>query len=50
MGRLGQFPVDAPDFIRSLGAFSRLEIAGIYSHLATADNADRSAAERQTAQ
>ena len=34
MGRLGQFPVDAPDFIRSLGAFSRLEIAGIYSHLA----------------
>ena len=49
MGRLGQFPVDAPDFIRSLGAFSRLEIAGIYSHLATADNADRSAAERQTA-
>ncbi|MFZ4814245.1 MAG: alanine racemase [Phototrophicaceae bacterium] len=48
MGRLGALPEDAIRLFRHLGAFSQLDIEGIYSHFSMADeDADYSAAQLQ---
>lgn len=50
MGRLGQFCAETPEFLRAARAEPSLNIVGIYTHLATADCADPSAARRQCAE
>ena len=50
MGRLGQFSAQIPDFLRAVRGEPRLKPVGIYTHLATADSADASAARRQCAE
>ncbi|MBE3575672.1 MAG: alanine racemase [Firmicutes bacterium] len=47
MGRLGILPEQVVGFARELRRLPRLEIAGLYSHLATADEADKSFAYQQ---
>lgn len=47
MSRLGVTPQDAPGLIRRIRALPGLALEGIYSHLATADYADRTATDRQ---
>lgn len=50
MGRLGQFRAETPEFLRAARAEPSLNVVGIYTHLATADCADSSAAYRQCAE
>lgn len=50
MGRLGQFCAETPEFLRAARAEPSLNIVGIYTHLATADCADPSAARGQCAE
>ncbi|NLJ69206.1 MAG: alanine racemase [Firmicutes bacterium] len=47
MGRLGILPGEALDFIRRLQGLPNLEIEGIFSHLATADDPDKAYAQEQ---
>ena len=47
MSRHGLFPEEVPDFIRSLQKFSAITVEGIFSHFATADEADASFAREQ---
>ena len=47
--RIGLEPADVVRFGRSLNALQGIEIAGLYTHLATADAADRSFAREQLA-
>ncbi len=49
MGRMGALPSEAAALIRLVRSTRCLRLAGIYSHLATADLADRAFAERQLA-
>jgi alanine racemase len=41
MGRLGVFPEDGTAFIEQLGGIAGLEIEGIFTHMARADESDR---------
>ncbi len=47
MGRLGVLPADAPDFIAWVAAHPGLELVGVYTHLATADEPDPTYAHQQ---
>lgn len=47
MGRLGVVPNEAAGFIQSVAALPRLSIAGVFTHLATAADADCSSAQAQ---
>jgi alanine racemase len=47
MGRLGLLPHEALDFIRALSALPGLVVEGIFTHLSTADCADKSYAQQQ---
>jgi len=47
MGRLGVQPEGAVDFVRSLQAVAGLDVEGVFTHLATADEDDLSFAETQ---
>ena len=47
MGRLGILPDEALDFVRRLQTLSNLEIEGIFSHFATADEPDKGYAKEQ---
>ncbi|NLA57623.1 MAG: alanine racemase [Firmicutes bacterium] len=47
MGRLGILPEDAVGFVRRLQTLPNLEIEGIFSHFATADEPDKSYARKQ---
>ena len=47
MGRLGILPEEAMDFIRRLQTLPNLEIEGIFSHFATADEPDKNYAQEQ---
>jgi alanine racemase len=49
MGRVGVIPEDAVDFIEQVKSLPGLEVQGIYSHFATADEADLSYARKQLA-
>jgi alanine racemase len=47
MGRLGIRPESAPEFLEGCLALPRVEVVGMWSHLATADEQDRSYTEAQ---
>ncbi len=47
MGRIGVFPAQMPDFAAEIASLPMLRTEGIFSHLATADCADRTYARRQ---
>uniref|UniRef100_A0A7C3YWP0 Alanine racemase n=1 Tax=Desulfobacca acetoxidans TaxID=60893 RepID=A0A7C3YWP0_9BACT len=47
MGRLGLNPPEVVPFLESLKNYSHLEILGLISHLATADEADKAYTQRQ---
>ncbi|HMQ53446.1 MAG TPA: alanine racemase [Anaerolineae bacterium] len=47
MGRLGLLPEEVADFARALHDHPRLTVEGIFSHLATADEADSAYSQRQ---
>lgn len=47
MGRLGLLPEEVRDFARALQDFPQLTIEGVFSHLATADEADPTYSQRQ---
>lgn len=47
MGRLGLNPPEVLPFLESIKNFSNVEIMGLISHLATADEADKTYAQRQ---
>ncbi len=49
MGRLGLHPDEAGPFLARLGGLPGLEVAGIYTHFASADAADLASAEAQLA-
>lgn len=49
MGRYGQLPHEVVPFLQQLQRFSNLMPEGIYTHFATADEADRSYTEHQIA-
>lgn len=49
MGRLGILPGEALEFITKLQTLPNLEVEGVFSHFATADEADTSYAQRQFA-
>ncbi|MBN2703097.1 MAG: alanine racemase [Pontiellaceae bacterium] len=50
MGRLGVPSGQAPDMIKSIRAVPEVELTGIYTHFASADEADRSSVAEQLAQ
>lgn len=47
MGRLGVMPEAAVDFVNRIQVLPNLEVEGIFSHFATADDLDRTYAKRQ---
>ena len=47
MGRLGVLPAEAPDFIARVASHPGLELVGVYTHLATADEPDQTYALAQ---
>ena len=47
MGRYGVLPEEVVDFVRALNAMPHIVIEGIYTHFATADEADTSYMRRQ---
>lgn len=47
MGRLGALPQEAPALARWVASSGGLELEGVYSHLATADEPDRSYMDQQ---
>lgn len=47
MGRVGVPPGEAPGLARKVAALPNLEVEGVYSHFATADEADLTFARRQ---
>ncbi len=47
MGRYGLLPEEVLDFVRALRSIPRIRIEGIYTHFATADEADRTYMRRQ---
>jgi len=47
MSRHGLFPEEIPDFIRNLQKLSAITVEGLFSHFATADEADESFAREQ---
>ena len=49
MGRLGVPAADAVDFVKTVKSMPGLEVAGVYTHFATASEKDRSASIRQMA-
>lgn len=49
MGRVGLFPHQALSFVQSLASFPEIELKGIFTHLATADAADKTYAHQQLA-
>ncbi|NLZ44715.1 MAG: alanine racemase [Clostridia bacterium] len=49
MGRVGVSPAEAQDLARRVAALPNLEVEGVYSHFATADEADLSFAYHQLA-
>ncbi|MGA9115389.1 MAG: alanine racemase [Bacteroidota bacterium] len=49
MGRLGVSHAEAGELIEAMLRLPRLELAGVYSHFATSENADRSYAREQLA-
>jgi alanine racemase len=50
MGRLGVPTGQAPDMIKSIQSVSEVELTGIYTHFASADEADRSSVFEQLVQ
>lgn len=49
MGRIGVRPESAPELFRVAAGASHCDVVGIFSHLATADEPDRTFTDRQTA-
>jgi alanine racemase len=49
MGRIGFSPTEIEQYIEAMKDKKRIELAGIYTHFATADASDHSFAERQQA-
>ncbi|GAX89198.1 alanine racemase [Effusibacillus lacus] len=49
MGRLGLQAEEAADFVQAAGRLKGIEVEGVYSHFATADELDKAYAERQAA-
>ncbi len=47
MGRFGLLPEEVVDFVKSLADFPNLRLEGLYTHFATADEADKSHTRRQ---
>jgi alanine racemase len=47
MGRVGIAPDQAVEFVRKLGELPGLQVSGIFSHMATADEKDKSYAKHQ---
>ncbi len=47
MGRLGVFPQDGVEFIRFLGTLPGLQVAGVFTHFARADEPDQPATAQQ---
>ncbi|HYH05036.1 MAG TPA: alanine racemase, partial [Bacillota bacterium] len=47
MGRIGLTPPEAVKFIKKIGLIPGIKVAGLYSHLATADQEDKTYAELQ---
>lgn len=49
MGRLGVLPADVAPFVEEVRRIPGVEVEGIFTHLATADSADKTYARRQIA-
>ena len=49
MGRIGVTPQDALSFVRRISRFKNLKLMGIFSHLSSADEADKTLAKKQIA-
>ncbi len=49
MGRIGIAPADVLEFARKIRQFANLEIKGIYTHLPSADEIDKTCARKQIA-
>ncbi len=47
MARLGLLPTDVPDFVRLLATLPHLTLVGLYTHFASADEADKSFTRQQ---
>lgn len=47
MGRLGLLPQEVPEFVRTLSTMPGIAVEGIFTHLSTADDADKSYAHQQ---
>ena len=47
MGRYGQFPDEVLPFVRAVSALPNLTLDGIFTHFATADEADKTFAQQQ---
>ena len=47
MGRFGLLPKEVVDFVKGLADFPNLRLEGLYTHFATADEADKSHTRRQ---
>jgi alanine racemase len=49
MGRIGVTPPDALGFVRRINRFENLKLMGIFSHLSSADEADKTLTKKQIA-